>query len=443
MSASDMRLLKNLDPDDPTKGSITYHLKDSKTPAGIFSTAYYFRETDCTTCTDFKGQDSPWVKTDVYKTGILQYLQVTDLADFDGWKVIIYIDAHSFENPLFKSNSQTNQARIEKHKEDWSKIESHRNVIFGVIDWPEYAVGSKGDGKTIDNAIIRALRMKAFHDFAPLPVFVRDADTLFENLIKGENKSIVRELGLWEKTLRDNLEKRFADPSPYKFLIASQPNYQRQWHVHPVTGAKTTGCYAAVTSSLGGIPEWADGSLWKKCLVFLRANSKVIQSGNSRTPNNIDKPTYIGKDEQLLSYVIIPSIFEKVYFFYMEYIQVEGGPVIAGPDTPFAQLLLDKGITQYPSPYRVSLKEDMTQLTEGKRKDANETTEKTLLNPAIIPLCLSESLNAILKTIFRYFLTGAGTSSLQVGGRGNKYKRKRKNSTRRRNRRRHTSHKRK
>ena len=241
-------LKKSIDPDDVTAGTIEYQ---SNAPfsdcSGLFVTTYYFRDSDCTTCNDFKGQDSPWVKTDIYKVGLLHYLGVTEQPAFKGWKVVIVMDQHSMENPVFRTNIGSDRAK--KHQEEWNQIANHPNVVFAVVVWPEYAVGSKGDGKTIDNAILRALRMKAFTDFPTIPVFVRDADTLFENLIKEDANSttlanFTEKLATWEKTLWDNLVILFADPSPYKLLIASQPSYHRQWHVHPETGTNTTGCYA-------------------------------------------------------------------------------------------------------------------------------------------------------------------------------------------------------
>jgi hypothetical protein len=135
--------IKNIDPDDPSKGTIKYKMKGG-TPTGVFSSAYYFRETDCLTCTDYKGQDSPWVKTDVYKTGLLQYLRVTEQPEFTGWKLVLYIDQHSIENPVFKNSAtSTNSARIQKHNKEWAEIESHPNIVFAVIDWPEYALVPK------------------------------------------------------------------------------------------------------------------------------------------------------------------------------------------------------------------------------------------------------------------------------------------------------------
>lgn len=427
---------KDIDPDDNSKGSITYKIKGDE-PKGIFSSAYYFRETECLTCTDYKGQDSPWVKTDVYKTGLLQYLRVTEEPEFAGWKLVIYTDQHSIENPVFKNSATNmNSARIQKHNKEWAEIEGHPNVVFAVIDWPEYAVGSKGDNKTIDNAIIRALRMKAYHDFPDIPVFVRDADTLFENLLKSDkfmkgDPPLHKKIAVWEHTLLQCIKKIFSN-SPYRIIIASQPNYHRQWHVHPDTGTKTTGCYAAVTSSLGDIPEWSDGSLWRKCLAYMRKQSTVVAQGAERKPTNISKPGYIGKDEQLLSYVLIPNIFDKVYFYYLEYIQVEGGPLKQSSDTPFVHDILKAmpTIKYYPSPYLVSRNEALPN-TQGKRKDENEMTEATILNPAIIPLSLEPAINKIMHIIFDYYLKQMkGASKPMIGGRRRTKKRRSKRSYR-------------
>lgn len=402
---------KAIDPDKVSAGSIEYN---SNSPLegmkGAFVTTYYFRDADCTTCNDFKGQDSPWVKTDVYKVGLLRYLEVTTQPDFEGWKLIIYLDQHSLENPVFKTN--TDSERAIKHKKEWDEIASHPNAVFAVVNWPEYAVGSKGDGKTIDNAILRALRFKAFHDFPDSPIFLRDADTLFENLINGKKETTTLAdftvaLAKWEKTLWDALKRLFSEPNPYRILIASQPNYYRQWHVHPKTGRRTTGCYAAITSSLGNLPEFKDGTLWKACLTYLRENMQIIQEGPNLVPSNLSKPTYIGKDEQLLSFVLIPKILDKIYFYYFEYIKIEGGPVKDIPETPFAKMLLAEGITTYPSPYIQSRNNNAPKET----KEANEVTETTILNPKSIEYALSPENDALMKKIFRYYLSQGGAQS--------------------------------
>ena len=411
-----------IDPDDKSKGTIQYKFKGSAKPKGVFSSTYYFGR-------DFKGQDNPWAKLDVYKAGILDYLKVTEAPEFAGWVLVLYTDALSMERSdaidpsMFKTPPPPET--MEKHKREWEQIKSHPNVVFAIVTWPEYAVGYGDDTKTIDNAILRALRMKAFHDFPDVPVFIRDADTLFENLVRVG--SIAADLTRWEATLWENLKKIFTPESSYRILIASQPSYQRQWHVHPDTGVKTSGCYAAVTSCLGGMPEWADGSLWRKCLKYLRDHTKIVRHpSGERVPDNLGKPTYIGKDEQLLSYVVLMYAFERVYFYYLEYIHVEGIPVVKTDEAPFADRLLAAGYKRYPSPYKTVLGEPelpLDGLTPPKRKDANEVTERTILKPEIIPLALAPETHRLMQIVFRYFhekireaMAAPGYKPLQLGG---------------------------
>ena len=398
MQASD-QIQSNIDPDDPSKGQVTYTMNNNEHPLGIFATAYYYRNSD-----EGKQQDTKWTKTDIYKKGLIHYLKVTESEAFKGWKVLIYIDYQSLKTPITTDKTVVN---YQMHFEEWNMIARHPNVIFGVIQWPEYSMGA-GDGLIMDNAMIRAFRLKALMDFPKIPVFVRDADTLFENILK--IKTIYDELTAWELAIMNEL-KRIDTETPCQIIIATQPNYHRQWHVHPVTGAKTIGCYAAVTSTLGDIEECVNGSLWRKCLAYLRSTSKILNIGpNKRMPSNSMVPTYIGKDEQLLSYVFIPNIFDKIYFYYLEYIQVEGTKVIQTELTPFAQTLIDKGITRYPSPYMESRNEPLEPLdvsTGKKRKDENTVTEYTILDPKIVPLSLSKNTHELMQTIFRWFLNNS------------------------------------
>jgi hypothetical protein len=421
-TASESRVETYIDPDDKQKGRIQYRFKHTEPLKGLFSSTYYFGR-------DFKGQDNPWSKLDVYKAGILQYLKVTEAPEFAGWRVILYTDALSLErSDKIDQNmfvTPPPPEKLEQHRREWEEIKAHPNVVFAVVDWPEYAVGYGDDSKTIDNAILRALRLKAFHDFPKIPVFVRDADTLFENLVRVG--SIVPELVRWEATLWENLKKIFTPDKDYRILVASQPSYQRQWHVHPDTGVKTTGCYAALTSSLGGMPEWTDGSLWRKCLEYLRAHTKIVRHpSGERVPNNLGKPTYIGKDEQLLSYVVLLEAFKRVYFYYLEYIHVEGTKVEKTEDAPFAQALLDVGYVRYPSPYKTVLGEPelpLDQPTPPKRKDENEKTERTILKAEIIPLALAPETQRLMEIVFRFYhekireaMAAPGFKPLQLGG---------------------------
>ena len=397
---------------------------------GVFSTTFYFHD-------KYLGQDHTWTKTDIYKRGLLHMLSVTDDPAFAGWKLIIYTDRASVENPY--SSTTTN---LEMHKQEWELIKTHKNTIFAIIDSIDFAVGDGNDTKTIDNAIIRAFRMRAFHDFNNIPVMVRDADTLFENIMKitdgGRPAQFKQEMITWEKTFFDNIKTKPAQT----IVIASQPNYNRQWHVDPATGVSTSGCYAALTSTLGNIDEWKNGSLWRKCLAYLKKHSRIESVTGTRKPSNSNLPTYIGKDEQLLSYVIIPEIFNKVYFYYFEYAQVEGVKIVMSEKTPFADRILQAKLfpeARYPSPYIQVLGEPLPELEASAtlvRKDENVKTEETLLKPEIIPLAFDPVINKMMHIIFAFYLEkmkqAAGTPSLQGGGaRGRRRKTKKRSKAKR------------
>lgn len=402
-----------IDPDDPTRGKIIYtSKKDPNSFSGFFVTSYYTRDTDCSNCSVFRGQDSKWAKTDIYKTGLLQTLQLTEQPAFQSFGVIVYVDRATLNHPT--NASIQDLTRKSKHTQEWSAIANHPNLIFAIVEWPEYAVGAVEDTSTIDNAVLRAVRLKAFMDFPDKTVCLRDADTLFENLVK--QRSYVKEIAVWEIALLGAFRKIVTAPgSPYKLLVASQPTYHRQWHVNPFTGQKTLGCYAAVTTSFGGIPEWSDGSLWKKCLAYIRRSSQIgFDATGQRVPSDTARPTYIGKDEQLLSYVVLPTLFPKIYFYYFEYIHVEGGPIVETPETPFAKALHAAGYKSYPSPYLTLRKEPFPTESKTKRKDQNEVTETTLIDPRIIPLSLDPAAHRVLQIAFQQML---GLPAAQKGGR--------------------------
>jgi len=73
--------------------------------SGIFSTAYYFRDSE-----EGKQQDTTWTKTDIYKKGIIHYLKATEAPEFAGWKVIVYIDTQSLETPITTNINVSNYA---------------------------------------------------------------------------------------------------------------------------------------------------------------------------------------------------------------------------------------------------------------------------------------------------------------------------------------------
>jgi len=290
------------------------------------------------------------------------------------------------------------------------------------VRWPEYTMGAADAVEAtaqLDNSLLRIFRFRAFQDFPHCPVFVRDADTLFENLLGKDD--IAPRLAAWEVTLWREMESRAA-ATGRRFLVASQPHYSRDWHVHPVSGVQTTGCYAGLTCSLGGLDLWTSAALWRSCLAYVRAQSQRVLADGVYKPSDEASPRYIGKDEQLLMHVIVPAMLSHslLQFYYLEYIEVEGAEV----KDPAIRAL---GYTHYPSPY---LKLQGREGEPGLHsfKNDNEVTETVLLTPAIIPLAMEPRCHDLLVHIFKGDMQHAGAAS--ASGRGGAKRRQRK--TRRR-----------
>ena len=99
---------------------------------------------------------------------------------------------------------------------------------------------------------------------------------------------------------------------------------------------------------------------------------------------------------------------------------MEGTKIVDGSATKFAPDLIAAGFTRYPSPYKESLDEaplDLESTATLKRKDANEKTEETILNPKSIPLALSEEPQKVMQIIFKYFNRAARAGTTTGGGR--------------------------
>ncbi len=391
-----------IDSDAPDKGTIEYKMNTPSQPGGVFSLSYYCRPTHVAK-NDFKAQDEAFAKPAVYRNGIMQYLLCTQEPEFSDWKVIIYVDEATLAAPL---GTEEGMPDLAHQREIWSTILAHPNLVLATVRWPEYTMGDPAAAaKEVDNSLLRIFRYRAFQDFPSVPVFVRDADTLFENLI---NKvDMVSQISKWEATL---LHEMRAKAPQYQFLVASQPHYNRDWHIHPATKKKATGCYAGLTCSLGGIEEWTSGKLWKDCLTYVRNLSHRVEKNGVYQPSDHESPLYIGKDEQLLMFVIVPALFDRVYFYYMEYIEVEGKVV---KDAAIRAM----GYERYPSPYLKYQGREDDKDAHGF-KDANETTEMILISPKMVGLSMEDRCHRLLQHIFRSDIQRVkGTHPMKGGAR--------------------------
>jgi hypothetical protein len=179
-------------------------------------------------------------------------------------------------------------------------------VVMAIVEWLEKKEANPENFEHIDSAFLRCARFRAFVDFPNGPVAIRDADTIFFKYYKDFTAAHVLEA---EVTFWNAFLKR-----PERFSISSQKEYKNQFHTDALCGNYriTPGTFAGFVNSKGGIQEWTDSGLfWKECMDYIRARDHIHVSKEPQV--------YIGKDEQILLFRIIPKLFERIFFFHLEY----------------------------------------------------------------------------------------------------------------------------
>lgn len=304
--------------DEDKQGSIVYSYNTPSDPKGVFSFSWYYRYAPTEVNSNVKG-DRREDRLKAYVSGLMTYIHLTQEPEFAGWKVVLYTDQNTLDDlqlieetkPIHFATAQT--------------ILNHPNLILAVCSWPEYYTGRKftpeGDPRPnkIDGVILRMFRNRALCDFHIIPVFVRDADTVFRletirSPIYSPLPKIVQMIKDWEYSLHINLMQ-----SGKLFLVAANIQYRKPWHYNNKTNMYTMGFLAGLTTSLGGLPEWNpsdENNLWNQSIDFVRGRSIVINNPPFRQLSNLTEITYGGKDEQIISFVWLPAIADRTFFFY-------------------------------------------------------------------------------------------------------------------------------
>jgi len=289
----------------------------------------------------------------IYLQGLLKYAELTTEAEFENWKVVIYTDKYTinyFQNihQQIMSDTVSNVIDVLEYCH-WLKLYSHPNVAILCVTMPEYSMNNAGE--IVEYSVIRMTRFHAFQLFPDVPVFVRDADTLFtknpsylflKNDIYSEAMSEEDKLFLynWEATFYRNFRTKNGR---HPFAIGVNDSYKKPWHYDPKQDKESFGIFAGFVSSLGGIEEWTNGVLWDSCMKYVKNHASMtpistlpsirnlyIKNNKTRKiANNISKVyrfntmnygTYIGKDEQVLIFNILPRLFPITYFYYLDVI---------------------------------------------------------------------------------------------------------------------------
>lgn len=324
----------------PEGGYVEFQKKEEgplEAIAGVYSFTYYFRKAALgekwapEMAANINVQNHPWL---IYITGLELYTTlVKSGAPAPNWKVVVYTDQQTLDD--------IDESMPSPHKEKIQGILADPAVIVAKVVWPEYAPFAAPvttPEQKVENAILRAFRLFSFVRFN-CPVFVRDADTTHSILYitNTEIPKILRNMRVWETTF---LEQARAKGFP--LIYASELDYSKQFHKNYRldTDFGSTGAFAGMVNYLGGIAEMRD--LWQEALSYIRGVCRIVpETGLSSNKNHVAR--YIGKDEQILLFVLLPPLMDRTFFFVYNFVGGSGHPFIywgEEGDSPFSKAFL-------------------------------------------------------------------------------------------------------
>lgn len=300
---------------------------------GVFAFSLYFR--------DF-GEDYniseiiDHMNYSPYLEGLSLYAKAIEKEEsvFSNWRIILYINRYTYDkikeasensiqfNELYniKNLEIPIQEKIEIHKDTYNPL-TDKNTDLVIVDWPYYDLKSNG---LVDGYVMRCMRFRAFFDYPTIPVFVRDADTLFatSSIFKTTIRMDARELYEWEKNFYLEAQKY-----PNTYIFGTGLGSKAPWHRNFLEGIEApVGAYAGFQSVIPTVPCFQTEDLWQRCINYIQAhshrvkkNGKISLSAENVINNNGNTHSIkVGKDEQLLLFVILPQCIQHVFFFDLD-----------------------------------------------------------------------------------------------------------------------------
>lgn len=233
-------------------------------------------------------------KAEAYIEGLTIYRDLCKRGEWAGWKIVIYTDKATLDTSISLGQNNSTKDSINRYRQRLNSLLSDPIFHIATVSWPEFTDAS---GK-LDWRRLICFRYKALADFPAVPVLVRDSDTIFLNANSRLNvERQTPEISAWEQKYLEGLQA-----SGKQFSLATMVKYKR-----PNLGGGN-GFFGGTVGSLGGIPEWQDGSLWQRCLEFIsdRANDPV---------RNVKPPL----DVAILVRIIYPALKDRTFLLNYEF----------------------------------------------------------------------------------------------------------------------------
>lgn len=321
-------------PPNLDEGSIVY-LEEKETldqAEGFFSFTFYLRSKEKAESMIDKGSR-------IYLAGLFSYASI--LRDiFANWKVLIYTDQFSY-NELFQ------YTRIKKEDTMYfsseylaKKLFENKNVIFAIVTWPKHQ-RTLGLAK-INGSALRPFRSRAPFDFPTKYVFIRDADTMFEDRLKEllvigrfggseshptqfENLFINLRIYEWESAFYRQVQFLVKkEGKPLLLVGTGNPGhlagtniYLQPYHRNEHLNKKAPfGIFAGFTNTTPNVPVFQTYTAWNEFIDFMNDRSyKLNKTKRNANYSNNGKPEQIGRDEQLYLFLLMPKSWDNLFIF--------------------------------------------------------------------------------------------------------------------------------
>jgi hypothetical protein len=285
---------------NPDEGYIEYLVPKEflDSAEGFFSFTFYIRDSEF-------GEATPKQK-DLYLKGLDYYRQILKTPPFTTWKIVIYTDEFTIHR---LRSAQTVNTSLMKNEKKWdaelfkglsASLLTEPDIVFAVVTWPRYQ--RKKEVPQINGGVLRSLRSRLPFDFPDKYVFIRDADTFFDNTLKHlnlgglyRNSKGEHSPELWKAAkdnFRDSLyqwEKGFFETIPeiqkvmgkQEVLIIGTGSagfysslYKRAWHSNELLGKNAPfGVFAGAVSVTPGVPVYQTMEAWDDFIDYVKERS--------------------------------------------------------------------------------------------------------------------------------------------------------------------------
>ncbi len=285
---------------------------------GIFAFTFYFQDFG----EDYNTSEIiDHMNYNPYLEGLSLYAKAIERENsvFHNWRILLYINRYTYDK-LKEASENSSEEKIKLHKNTYNPFtDTHTDLV--IVDWPYYDLKSKG---LVDGYIMRCMRFRAFFDYSTIPVFVRDADTIFttSSIFKTTIRVNAEELYEWEKNFYHEAQKY-----PNTYIFGTGLGSKAPWHRNFLKGIEApVGAYAGFQSVIPSVPCFQTEDLWQRCVGYIHAHSYRIEKNgqislsaeNVVLNNGTRRSVKVGKDEQLLLFVILPQCIQHIFFFDLD-----------------------------------------------------------------------------------------------------------------------------